>query len=139
MATQNLPENLPDAELEVMACLHRLDGQATARRLREEMAGFRPMAHSSMVTLLGRLEGKGLVCKAKGPTGKAFIYRPVKDSRATFRPLLGNLLRRVFGGDGLALMASLFETKPPTLEEIDKMEALLRELRRPAGPKGKKK
>lgn len=132
-------ENLPDAEMELLACLHRLGGEATARDLREALAAFRPLTHSSVVTLLGRLEARGLVTKVKGPVGKAFIYRPVKDAGASFRPMLRNLLRRIFGGDGVALMASIFETKPPTSEELDKMEDLLRELRRKRGGKGKQK
>jgi BlaI family transcriptional regulator, penicillinase repressor len=132
-------ENLPDAELELLACLHRLGGEATARRLREEMADFRPLTHSSVVTLLGRLETRGLVNKAKGPVGKAFVYRPVKDAGTTFRPVLRKLLRRIFGGDGVAMMASIFETKPPTTIELDKMEELLEQLRRQTGKKGKHK
>src|SRR4051812_25039894 len=102
-----IQRKLPDAEFEVLACLHRLGDDVTARRLREEMAGYRPMTHSSIVTLLGRLESRGLVSKAKGPVGKAFVYKPMKDSRATVRPVLRNLLRRVFGGDGLAFVACL--------------------------------
>lgn len=132
-------ENLPDAEMELLACLHRLGGEATARRLREALAEFRPLTHSSVVTLLGRLEARSLVTKAKGPVGKAFVYRPVKDAGSTLRPMLHNLLRRIFGGDGVALMASLFETKPPTPDELDKMETLLHELRRQTGKKGKQK
>lgn len=131
--------NLPDAELEVLACLHRLGGEATARRLREEMTEYRPLTHSSMVTLLGRLQARGLVTKAKGPVGKAFLYRPLKDSGSTFRPLLRNLLRRIFGGDGVALVASLFESKPPTPDELNKLEKLLHQLRRQTGKKGRQK
>src|ERR1700690_2344448 len=98
---------LPDAELEVMACLWRLR-EASARQLREAMAHFRPMAHASIVTLLNRLEAKGLVRRAKGPVGKAFLYTPTGRPGKTYRRVIGDVLQRVFGGNGAALVASLF-------------------------------
>ncbi|MHC4716797.1 MAG: BlaI/MecI/CopY family transcriptional regulator, partial [Planctomycetota bacterium] len=45
------PAALPRAELEVMACLWE-GGPATARRIRETMHDYRPMAHGSVMVLL---------------------------------------------------------------------------------------
>jgi predicted transcriptional regulator len=120
---------LPDAELEVMACLWRRQ-QATAREIREALHQFRPMAHGSVCTLLSRLESKGLVTRERGAKGKAFVYRPRVRPTRTYRSLLNNLIERVFGGSGVALVASLFETQPPTPQEIDKLQELLDGLRR---------
>src|SRR5690348_4009470 len=111
--------DLPDAELEVLASLHR-QGRATAREIREMMAGYRPMAHASVLTLLTRLEAKGLVTREKGSFGKAFVYLPTQRSKMTTRNLLKKILQRVFHGDGVALVTSLFQTKPPTQEELTK-------------------
>lgn len=119
---------LPDAELEVLACLWH-NGKATTREIREMMNEFRPMALGSIGTLLGRLQEKGLVKRTKAPVGKAFIYRPVRRAAAGYRSILGNLLDRVFGGSSIALVTSLFETKPPTSEELRQLEELLDELR----------
>jgi predicted transcriptional regulator len=130
-------QNLPEAELEVLACLQQC-GEASARQLREAMDSYRPMTHGSMVTLLKRLEGKKLVEKQKGDTGKAFIYRPVADSRSTVRPVLKKFVSRIFGGNSVALVSSLFESQPPTAEEITQLEGLLEQLRRQARPRGKK-
>ena len=49
---------LPDAELEVLACLKRQD-EGTAAELRAELDRQRPMTHGSMMTLLGRLQCSG--------------------------------------------------------------------------------
>lgn len=122
-------ENLPDAELEVLACLGRLE-EATARTIREELAPFRPMAHGSVATLLKRLEGKGLVAKRKGPIGKAFLYRPVRRQSHTYNGVVQDLVQRVFGGSGIALVTSLFETQPPTPAELEQLEDLLERLRK---------
>ena len=128
-------ERLPDAELEVLACLWQLR-EATARQLREAMTGYRPMAHTSMVTLLGRLEAKGLVKRAKGPVGKAFLYTPMRRPGKTYRRVIGDVLQRIFGGNGPALVASLFETQPPTAAELVELQQLLDRLRKRTDPKG---
>ncbi len=119
---------LPDAELEVLACLQRQE-KATAREIRESMEAYRPMGHASVLTLLTRLEAKGLVSREKGPVGKAFVYLPTERSRKTGRNVLKRLLQRVFHGDGVALVASLFQSKPPTPDELQRLEQLLTELR----------
>lgn len=126
------PRELPDAELEVLACLWQKD-EASAREVREAMGGYRPMTHGAMVTLLKRLESKGLVSKRKGPVGKAFIYRPTRPAEPMYRKIMRDLRQRVFGGSGVAMVASLFETAPPNEEELAALERLLEDLRRKRG------
>jgi predicted transcriptional regulator len=120
--------DLPDAELEVLASL-QAQGQATARDIRERMHPYRPLAHASVLTLLTRLEAKGLVTREKGPVGKAFVYLPTQRSRKTGGNLLKKILQRVFHGDGVALVSSLFQSQPPTREELVRLEKLLGDLR----------
>lgn len=127
--------NLPPAEMDVLACLHRL-GEATAAQIREFLGSQRPMAHGSVDTLLKRLAAKRYVTRKKGPIGKAFIYtaRPLRSQ--TFRNAVRDLLQRVFHGDGAALVASLFESRPPSGEELEKIQRMLDELRPPSSKKG---
>jgi BlaI family penicillinase repressor len=119
---------LPDAELDVLACLWRR-GKATARQVREALERYRPMAHGSVATLLGRLQSKGLVSREKGAVGKAFVYAPTVRQRLGYRRVVRELLRRIFGGNSVALVASLFETQPPTSAELEDLQRLLDELR----------
>ena len=123
---------MPDAELEVLACLWR-QGEATARQVREMMAEYRPMAHGSMVTLLRRLEARGWVTREKGPVGKAFVYRPTRKPGPTYRKLLGVLAHRIFGGNKVAMVANLLESKPPSQDELLRLRELLDELQARAG------
>jgi BlaI family transcriptional regulator, penicillinase repressor len=123
------PKNVPAAELDVLVCLQRL-GQATVSDIREGIRSYRPMAHGSAVNLLKRLEAKSLVTKQKGPVGKAFVYRPTRQAGSVHQHLLGRLVHRVFGGDSMALVASLFESKPPDREQIARLEQLLAELKK---------
>ncbi len=128
---------LPDAELEVLACLWNA-GQCTARQVRERIAGYRPMAHGSVVTLLQRLLKKGLVTRQKAATGKAFIYLPAQPAGPTYRRILDDLVRRIFGGSGVMLVSSLFETRAPTPDELDQLEKLLDQCRRETGKRVRK-
>lgn len=121
-------QNLPDAELEVLACLFRF-GKATVREIRETMENYRPMTHGAMVTLLKRLEEKSLVVKDNGKIGKAFIYKPTRKPSSTYQEIIKKLLNRVFGGDGVALVTSLFETKSPTKDELDQLQKMLDKIR----------
>lgn len=120
--------DLPDAELDVLACLWR-QGAATVRQVREHMQRYRPMTHASAFTLLRRLEGKGLVTREKGPVGKAFVFRARVAPGRTYRRVVKNLLDRVFGGSPVALVSSLLETRPPTEQELYRLQELLDELR----------
>jgi len=122
------PDRLPGAELEVMSCVWQ-NGRSTAREIREAMAHYRPMTHGSMVTLLKRLEAKGWVGREKGLVGKAFVYRALRRPEPTHRRILRDLVRRVFGGNGVALISTLLDSKPPTTEELDRLQCLFDDLR----------
>jgi len=125
--------------MEVLACLHR-HGEATASQVRETMKSYRPMAHGSVATLLKRLEAKRMVTHKKADTGKAFVYQPTERRGPTFRGLVKDMLQRIFHGDGVALVASLFETKPPTPNELERIQQLLNQLRKKnAGEGGRTK
>lgn len=123
---------IPDAEADVLTVLFDA-GEATARTVRETLSKKRPMAHGTVVTLLRRLEDRGLVKRRKADEGKAFVYRPTRAHARTFGPAVSALMQRAFGGKPAALVASLFETRPPSSDEIDELEALVERLRREKG------
>jgi len=100
-------------------------GQLTAREIRETLSQSRPMAHASVVTLLKRLELKGLVRKHKGKVGKAFVYQATRRPGTVHQSLVRGLLDRVFAGNGLALVSSLFETQPPSEQDLDELQTML--------------
>ncbi|HET9372163.1 MAG TPA: BlaI/MecI/CopY family transcriptional regulator [Vicinamibacterales bacterium] len=121
--------DVPPAEMDVLGCVYRR-GEATAREIRLDLSADRPMAHGSVLTLLKRLEARGLVVRRKADVGKAFVYLPTRKQASAVRPLLKRVVNRVFGGDAVALVASLFETRPPTPSELAEIEALVRDQRR---------
>ena len=121
--------DLPDAELELLAALCRA-GEATAAELREALEPHRPMAHGSVLTLLGRLESKKLVGREKSGVGKAFIYKATNAGRSVFRPVVKSLVQRVFGGSSVSFVASLLESSPPSAEEIEELQQMLEDFKK---------
>lgn len=134
--SESMPEQrsrIPDAERDVLACLVQMN-EATVRELRDALARARPMQASSVLTLLNRLEARGLVTKRKADRGKAFVFRPTKASARAWSRMMKNLFQQAFGGDTLAFMTSFFETRKPTASEIEQLQTLLDELKS-AAPK----
>ena len=121
--------DLPDAELDVISCLWK-KGEITARSVREIMNDYRPMTHGSVMTLLKRLEEKGMVKKRKGTVGKAFLFSSTKKPQLAYKKLVRDLLDRVFWGNGITLVSSLFEAKPPTKKEREELQVLLDQLKK---------
>jgi BlaI family penicillinase repressor len=119
---------LPDAEADVLAALYEMKA-GTARDVREALARQRPMAHASVATLLGRLEHRGLVRRRKADSGKAFVYQPTTARPRAFAASLKravDVVERGFGGSSVALIASLFETRKPTDDELRELRELVK-------------
>lgn len=124
-------DSLPPAELDVVSCVWR-ENPITARRIREMLLKYRPMAHGSVVTLLTRLEAKGLIRREKGPQGKAFLFLPLKKPEAVQRKLVRDMVQQVFGGDTGAMASLLLEVNPPTVAEVATIKASLDRARKHA-------
>jgi predicted transcriptional regulator len=121
---------LPEAELELLACLHA-QGEADPGAVRQAVHAFRPLSHSSVVTLLRRLEARGLVVRRKAPAGKAYLYRATGEAGSTYRGVLTRLVKRVFRGDRMSLVSTLFDARKPTESEIAELKALVDRLQDP--------
>lgn len=124
----NAAAALPDAEMDVMACLWRCK-EATARQVRETIEPFRPMSHGAMVTLLKRLQAKGLVTRRKASEGKAFVYTPTRSPEPTYRRVLRDVADRIFGGNRVKMVATFLDGQDLSRSELDQLQLLLDELR----------
>lgn len=118
---------VPEAELDVLSELRRA-GEATAADLARTMTAYRPLAHASVVTLLARLEARGLVARRHGVVGKAWVFRATPRAETALRGLIDRLVARVFGGDRVGFVASFLESGPPTAAEAERLRAVLRDL-----------
>lgn len=111
---------LGKVQLEIMRVLWR-EGSATARRITDVLNEREPIAHSTVQTLLRKLENKGAV--AHEVQDRIFVFRPLSQESEVAESATHDLLARLFGGSVTGLVAHLIKH-----EEISKEE--MRELRR---------
>lgn len=63
-------------EADVMAVLWRMDGPASVRDVADRLNAVRPtpLAYTTVMTVMSRLAGKGIVVRE--PHGRGFVYTP---------------------------------------------------------------
>ena len=114
---------LPDSELEVMqavwACEEPVDRQAIEGKLHG-----RPMALTTLLTLLTRLQEKGFLRFEKD--GRRSRYIPLIAQKDYQAAQSRRFVDTVFGGSMSAFAAALCD-KGLSKEELDELRALLRE------------
>jgi len=85
----------PPLELACLKVLWNL-GEGNVRDVRRELAPTRPLAYTTVMTVLDRLAHKGVVSRRK--VGRSFLYTP-QVSRDTLRQLaVERLVEDFFGG-----------------------------------------
>jgi predicted transcriptional regulator len=96
---------LPPLELECMKALWDLE-EATVRDIREQLAAAaRPLAYTTVETIMDRLTRKGAVERRK--VGKAHRYTPVYEKANARAQAVAALTEHFFDGSRQALVAHL--------------------------------
>jgi predicted transcriptional regulator len=94
----------PPLELRCLTALWQL-GEANVQAVREFLAPQKPLAYTTVMTMLERLTRKRVVSRRKA--GRAFLYRPLV-SRDEIRALaVRELLDALFDGDPQCLIEFL--------------------------------
>ena len=110
-------------ELTIMEALWKL-GASSVREIQESFPEKDRPAHTTVQTMLTRLEAKGAVRRAK-KISNAHIYEAVLSRSAAQRRLVDELLG-FFGGRAAPLMSHLVESGQLTLDDIEKARKALR-------------
>ncbi|MGD0201810.1 MAG: BlaI/MecI/CopY family transcriptional regulator [Bryobacteraceae bacterium] len=98
------PEIPPPLELECLKALWNL-GEGNVRSVQQALAPARPLAYTTVMTVLDRLARKGAVGRRK--SGRAFIYAPSISREALRRVAVRQLLESFFSGAEEELLAYL--------------------------------
>ncbi len=92
-------------------------------RVRLEADAGRPLAHSSVITMLNIMHRKGFLRRRKD--GKAFLFSPKVAKKRVNGKMLGDLLSRVFDGSPSAMVLNLIETADLDDGELAELRKLI--------------
>ena len=79
-------------EAEILAILRAADGPLTPGEVRERLAVRPELSYSTVVTIVSRLHGKGLLARQRA--GRGFSYRPLDEAS-----LAASRMNQVLGGE----------------------------------------
>jgi BlaI family penicillinase repressor len=98
-------------------------GRANAREITEVLNCEEPIAHSTVQTLLRKLEAKGAV--GHDVEDRTFVFYPLVQEDCVKRGATRELLDRVFGGSVAGLVAYLLEDERASHEELARIQELV--------------
>ena len=95
---------LTPQELAIMKVVWRTD-EATVRDVYEALRESRPIAYTTVMTMMRILQEKGYLTKAT--QDRAHVYRPAKPRQQVIGGMVSDFLDRVFDGASDALLVHL--------------------------------
>ena len=109
-------------QLQIMQTLWQR-GEATARQITEDLCQTAPVAHSTVQTLLRKLEAKGAV--AHEAQERTFVFRPLYRQSEVTESAARDLLSRVFGGSVYSLVSHLMKSEHVSPDELARLRQLI--------------
>lgn len=115
---------LTELQLAILSILWDRE-EATSAEVRSGLEPERSLALTTVTTLLGRLEKKGVVDHRRD--GRRYLYRATVTRASVRRAMVSDLTEALFDGDPIRLMGHLIETREPGSEDLDRLRLLLEE------------
>jgi BlaI family transcriptional regulator, penicillinase repressor len=116
-------EQLSDLQLALMVALWEL-AEATVGGVQAHLErGGRPLAPTTVATLLRRLEAQGWVKHRQ--QGRQFLYRAASSRDEVTGGVLERVTRSLFGGDATALVSHLLDSGSLRKRDLGAIRALI--------------
>lgn len=112
---------LSDLQLDLMRVLWRA-GDLSVAEVTEALAD-RNLAHTTVATLLTRLEKRGAVVARRD--GRMLVYTACVSEAQVRRNMVSSLIAQVFRGDPKALLAHLVSEREVAQGDLEQVRALL--------------
>ena len=117
-------EHPTELELEILKVLWKQSPLPVREvRARLEAQAGRPLAHSTVITMLNIMHRKGFLERQQD--GNAFLFSPKEHKDSVTGKMMGDMLSRVFDGSPSAMMLNLIETADLDANEIDELRKLI--------------
>ncbi len=119
---------LGETEMEVLHHVWSL-GRATVADVRDRIESERPVAYTTVMTVMRNLTEKGYLAVEKD--GPQYVYAPRREPGDVKKSLLQDLLVKVFRGSPTALVQTLVADENLSDEERERIRALIDSMERP--------
>lgn len=116
--------SLSELQLSLMRVLWQR-GEASTADVAEALRSERDLAHTTVATLLTRLEKRGLLASRR--EGRSLLYTPLVSEAEVQRSMVGSLLDSLFAGRASALVSHLLEDRGVNATELAELQALLKQ------------
>ena len=97
--------------------------RANARDITDDLNKQKPIAHSTVQTLLRKLEGKGAV--AHDVEDRTFIFRPLVNEENVTEYAYREFVDRIFSGSAKGLVAYLVKNEEISVRELKEIRELI--------------
>ncbi len=115
---------LADLQLAIMHVLWD-KGEATIAEVREALAEDRPLAYTTIGTMLTKMEAKGHVDHRVD--GRVNIYKPLIPRETVSRSMISDLASRLSRGDVTELVCHLLDECDVSREELSRLKKLIKQ------------
>jgi len=122
---KNDGSKLTDAELEIMHVVWELDG-GTVRQVHERLNQQRPLAYTTVMTMMNILEEKGHLTRTKA--GRAYRYEPVRPKSQVISGMVDDFVGKVFEGSARPLVLSLVKDRKLSEKDLEEIARMIREV-----------
>ena len=122
MFEKNQSIKLSQAQIELMKVLWQQDGLSVSQ-VHEQLNEHKPLALTTVATMLKRLQEKGIVSHEK--VGRQYLYTAQVSEQQVRSSMLGNLLNHLFDGEPEALVHHLVDQEQVSAEDLQKIRDLL--------------
>jgi BlaI family penicillinase repressor len=123
--------NLSNFELEVMRLIWR-DKEVIVPELHKELSQERDLSYSTVKTIVDRLEEKGAITRLR-TYGRTILYGPAIAEKLLAKPLVNDLMRRLFGGEARPLISHLLKDENLSLDDLAYLEEVIAKKRQGLG------
>ncbi|MBD3671962.1 MAG: BlaI/MecI/CopY family transcriptional regulator [Planctomycetaceae bacterium] len=100
-------------------------GESTVADIQNTLDVERPLAYSTVATVLSRMEQKGLVTHRS--EDRVYHYRAAISQSETGDSIVGELVERIFGGSPSELVNHLLSSDQVDAEELQRIKELVRD------------
>ncbi len=111
-------------QIEIIKVVWQL-GEATVRDVYEALRAQRPVAYTTVMTMMKTMEARGHLRKRM--EGRAHVYCAAEPQKRALRKIVKDFLDRVFNGSAEPLLAHLVEERKLSEKDLEALARMIRE------------